>query len=175
MKKSTPKREKITFANYQKEAMKTCLPSCRDNKLYLDFGIRSEVYELLAKLEGYIAKVFRGDFDGKPEKIKEVHAKIRDEIGDVAWFLALYCEQTGKSFEKLAKAAPADKFEDFVMSYEYSNIGAMSDCFFFSFMAAIKRICKEVNIKLSDTLRANIAKLASRKERGKIQGDGDER
>ena len=39
----------------------------------------------------------------------------------------------------------------------------------------IAAICSDLDISLDDVASGNIAKLASRKERGVIQGDGDNR
>lgn len=39
----------------------------------------------------------------------------------------------------------------------------------------IAQICTELKIKMDDTATTNIAKLASRKKRGVIHGDGDNR
>jgi NTP pyrophosphatase (non-canonical NTP hydrolase) len=37
------------------------------------------------------------------------------------------------------------------------------------------RICKQFGIEPSEVLRANVEKLVSRRERGKLRGDGDNR
>lgn len=39
----------------------------------------------------------------------------------------------------------------------------------------VAAICSELNISMDDVAEANIAKLNSRKERGTLQGSGDER
>ena len=39
----------------------------------------------------------------------------------------------------------------------------------------IAMLCNELNISLDDVMKYNIDKLASRMERGKLQGQGDER
>lgn len=39
----------------------------------------------------------------------------------------------------------------------------------------VSQLSTEFNVKLSDVVKGNIEKLSSRKERGKIQGSGDNR
>jgi len=39
----------------------------------------------------------------------------------------------------------------------------------------IAMLCNELNLSMDEVMQYNIEKLASRMERGKIQGDGDER
>lgn len=171
MKKSATKKEKITFSNYQREAMKFCLKSCK-NEDYFKFGLQAEMHELLAKIEGMRAKTIRGDYEGNADKLAKKRKEIRDEIGDVAWFLALGCELQKMKFATMSKL-PVHYNRGLSMYYSHLSIYVPAEIK--DVVMVLKRICREMNIKLSDALRANIAKLASRKARGKIQGDGDER
>ena len=165
-------KEKVTIENYQELAMKTCLPSAK-NCAYAHFGMLAEVRELEAKLVGAKAKEIRDDdFD----KIKAKNA-IVDEIGDCYWFIALMCELTDYKFSevfwnrvialkmswtfyrKSLKFIPSIK-----KSYELWNT-----------ISKLQTLVFVLGLPLNDILQRNIDKLASRAERGKIKGNGDER
>lgn len=156
---------KVTIENYQRLAMKTCLPSAK-NWEYCYTLIASEVGEAFGKW----GKKFRdGEFD------KE---KLADELGDVFWGLALACELGGHSFEELwGKEEVYDsvelwvccpiKFAALTMIFSYDELWNI-----FSFA---KTFAQECGIDPLECLRRNIAKLAGRKERGTLGGNGDER
>lgn len=157
MKQKKQKKEIVTIANYQKLAMKTCLPSCK-NKDYAQYGHRSEYYELHSKIWGYKAKKIRGDSE---EKLAEVKKSIIDEIGDCFWFIALKCTLAKKSFERIYKSQMKDiKDTDL-------DIRCMID--------VLKEHCKEWEVSPLTCMKRNIAKLSSRKERGVLKGNGDKR
>lgn len=80
--------EKITIENYQKHAMKTCLPSAK-NWGYATHNYKAELFELLAKIASFHAKQIRDGDDFDKEKYLD---KIKDKIGDCCWQLALICE-----------------------------------------------------------------------------------
>lgn len=183
--KNTPKkaRERVTVSNYQKLAMRTCLPQCK----CLEYAIPellSEWHEALAKIEGGRAKLVR--LDGKSNS-KEWFSKrkqeIKEELGDVFWSLALICELKKQSFEKIFKSTPMASSDGFSVNFYfkvdyYSN--EFSDKFIsYKFISKqigyIKRLCYLMRIKASDCLEANIRKLSKRQAENKIQGDGDKR
>lgn len=144
--------EKITIENYQKHAMKTCLPSAK-NWEYADFGLDAEYYELCAKMAGFKAKQIRDGDDFDEAKYLE---KIKDEIGDIFWFLALLCELRGIQFAEV-----------------YNNprkIGYNE-----AFIHWILQLCDRFYFDINEILQRNIDKLASRAERGVIKGSGDNR
>lgn len=127
---------------YQKRAMKTCMPTCR-NFGYMMLNLVGEVGEF----SGKVAKAIRKDlvFIGHPttgmKKNEEsnlcngkksdvfIHAELKEEMekeaGDILWQLSGLCEIMGWSLEDVAKM--------------------------------------------------NLEKLASRKKRGVIDGNGDNR
>lgn len=156
---------KVTIENYQRLAMKTCLPSAR-NWEYCYTLIASEIGEAFGKW----GKKFRdGEFD------KE---KLTDELGDVFWGIALACELGGYSFEELWEkeeiydavelwvCCPV-KFAALSMIFSYDELWNI-----FSFA---KTFAEECGIDPLDCLKRNVAKLADRQERGVIKGNGDER
>ena len=137
--------------------MRTCLKQCRNSE-YAHFGSLSEFYELQSKLYGYKAKKVRGD----PEKkLVEVEKAILDEVGDCFWFIALKCEIGKVSFEKIYKAKA--KVLEGLEAQLKNDIEALKSC------------CKSWETAPITCLKANIEKLASRAERGVIQGNGDDR
>ena len=184
----------ITIANYQKLAMRTCLPTCKCwGYAYTQFF--SELSEFFAKHWGLYAKTIRGDFN-KTEDDHELYLQrvkeIRKEVGDIAWSLALFCELTNTKFHKCLKKAKNDRATKLRSGNEIS----VSDFAFIddqpyskewvldkewqipllekAFMYFLE-ICSYYQFKVSDVLRDNIRKLASRQKRGVIMGNGDNR
>lgn len=177
--KNTPKkaRERVTVSNYQKLAMRTCLPQCK----CLEYAIPellSEWHEALAKIEGTRAKLVR--LDGNAS-VKEWHSQkiqeIKEELGDIFWSLALVCELNGESFEKSFKHAFPTRADGcqipfwFFPERDGNELPAPVE----AQISGLKRICRCMGIKASDCLEANIRKLSKRQAENKIQGDGDKR
>lgn len=178
--KNTPKkaRERVTVSNYQKLAMRMCLPQCKCWE-YAIPELLSEWHEVLAKIEGGRAKLVR--LDGK-SNIKDWLSKreqdIKEELGDVFWSLALICELKKQSFEDIFRTTPAAESDGFSLSFWYvadDQYAGTSDEIVSKHMQQLKYLCHCIGIKASDCLEANIRKLAKRQAEGKIQGDGDER
>lgn len=178
--KNAPKkaRERVTVSNYQKLAMRTCLPQCKCWE-YATPELLSEWHEALAKIEGARAKFVR--LDGNAN-VKEWNYRktmeIKEELGDVFWSLALMCEIGKQSFEKIFKSTPMASSDGFSVNFYfkvdyYSN--EFSDKFVSKQIGYIKRLCHCMRIKASDCLVANIRKLSKRQAENKIQGDGDKR
>lgn len=178
--KNTPKkaRERVTVSNYQKLAMRTCLPQCK----CLEYAIPellSEWHEALAKIEGTRAKFVR--LDGKSnnkEWLSKRKQEIKGELGDIFWSLALICELQKQSFEKIFKSIPATEADGFSISFWYvadDVYTTTSNEIVSKHMGYIKRICQCMGIKASACLEANIRKLSKRQAENKIQGDGDKR
>ena len=157
MKQKKQKKEIVTIANYQKLAMRTCLPSCKNND-YAQYGHLSEFYELQSKYYGYKAKKIRGDSE---EKLAEIEKSIIDEIGDCFWFIALKCALFKRSFEKIYKSKVTDLDE------HERQLKSEIDC--------MKGHCKHWRTLPLACMRKNIAKLSSRKARGVLKGNGDSR
>lgn len=157
--------EEVIIKNYQELAMRTCLPSAK-NWEYCYCLIASEIGEAFGKW----GKKFRdGEFDKD---------KLFDELGDVFWGIALACELGGYSFEELWG------FDD---SKHYLEVMFPTPNFFadwdwvleekevWNYLAYAKSFAKQCDIDPLECLRRNIAKLADRKARGVIKGNGDER
>jgi len=154
----------ITIANYQKLAMRTCLPSCK-NKAYALYGFKAEVGEVFGK----IAKKIRGDEITKKDFV--------EELGDCFWFCALACELEKLKFENVFKCEKAQILEELYMDilFTFDTKGNKISLIPEGYIQAVKAFCKKLNIKPSDCIRANIRKLTSRYNRNIIKGNGDYR
>lgn len=170
-------RERVTVSNYQRLAMRTCLPECKSMK-YATPELWSEWHEAFAKIEGMRAKEVR--LDGK-SNIKEWKAQklreIRDELGDVFWTVALVCELKKESFASIFKKTRATEEDGvrIVFMFQECGIGFELDFEISRQIAVLKKLCYCLGIKPSDCMRANIAKLSKRQAQGKLRGDGDNR
>lgn len=157
--------EEVTVKNYQELAMRTCLPSAKNWK-YCYCLITSEIGEAFGKW----GKKFRdGEFD------KE---KLTDELGDVFWGFALACELGGYGFDELwgidndklfveIMFPTPDYFKEWSWNIEEKEAWRA--------LIFTKTFAEQCGIDPLDCLRRNIAKLAGRKERGTLGGNGDER
>lgn len=123
----------MSLNDYQKMAMKTCMPSC-NNFTYMMLNLVGEVGELASKIAKDIRKSNVEIGGGSPNKLipyfdeDEWWARNEEymyEAGDILWQLAGLCQVMGWTLE--------------------------------------------------DVAANNLDKLASRKERGVIDGDGDNR
>jgi NTP pyrophosphatase (non-canonical NTP hydrolase) len=105
----------MNFLHYQQEAHTTAVYSEEEALSYLMCGLSAEVGEVLGKY----AKYLRKDKDFLDRE------SLKDELGDVLWF--------------------------------------------------VSELCTELEVSLDDVARDNLAKLASRRERGVLKGSGDKR
>lgn len=157
--------EEVTVKNYQELAMRTCLPSAKNWK-YCYCLIASEIGEAFGKW----GKLFRdGSFDKD---------KLADELGDIFWGVALACELRGCSFEELwGKEEVYDSVDLWVWCptafADLATIFCREELW--NICSFAKVFAKQCGIDPLDCLKRNIAKLAGRKERGTIGGNGDER
>ena len=161
--------EEVTIKNYQELAMRTCLPSAK-NWEYCYCLIASEIGEAFGKW----GKKFRdGSFDKD---------KLADELGDVFWGVALACELGGYSFEELWEDEENISFIEirfttpvYFAHWEWFHGKSFDEREVWEFLMLAKTFAEQCGIAPLDCLRRNIAKLAGRKERGTIGGNGDER
>jgi NTP pyrophosphatase (non-canonical NTP hydrolase) len=153
----------MNFKEYQKAAYSTCTPECFA-KDYLHYGLISEIGEFAGKL----AKQIRGD--------RVCRDDIKAELGDIAWFIAvgaLYykCEDDylflTSYTEKTNTNDEINRLLYVIVSYESFELNDMLEC--------LIQICVNEGFDFNDVLESNIKKLVSRKIRGKIGGNGDNR
>jgi NTP pyrophosphatase (non-canonical NTP hydrolase) len=108
----------MNLKEYQQAARRTAIYAAHHRVIYPALGLASEAGEVAGKVK----KILRdqdGDFASAPLDA------IRDELGDVLWYVAVLAGDLGLSLDEIAAA--------------------------------------------------NLAKLASRKERGRLSGGGDRR
>ena len=85
----------MRFDDYQRMARRTAVYADRDRVIYPALGLASEAGEVAGKIK----KVLRdadGDFERAPLEA------IRDELGDVLWYVAVLAADLGLSLEEIA-------------------------------------------------------------------------
>lgn len=86
----------MEFDDYQRAARATAVYARRHDVIYPALGLASEAGEVAGKIK----KVLRdrgGDFAGSPT------GPIRDELGDVLWYLAVLAADLGLSLDEIAR------------------------------------------------------------------------
>lgn len=160
----------MTPNEYQSKAWSFALPQAR-NEQYLRLGLLSEIGEIAALFKRKIR-------DGADPNFRD---KLRDEIGDCLWYavglvslINFKIEDYAASWQSITKAG-CDTHRANVASLARSlSCGWLIDVCF-GVIHRIAPICKEYDLTLEECAEANIAKLADRKDRGVINGKGDER
>ena len=167
----------MTFEEYQKEAVKFRTESA-NNEEYLTLGLIEEVGEAAGKL----AKRRRdGVFDEK--------AFIK-ELGDILWFVANLADYWDKGTNvispNLADCFDFDFYDDRndveecakALAYWSSAVvydeRDIDECFT-EIVSNLTCLANDFGYTLEQVEEINLAKLRDRAERGKIQGNGDER
>lgn len=106
----------MDFADYQRAAQRTAVYGEHNRVVYPALGLASEAGEVAGKIK----KVLRdqgGDFDAAP-----VDA-IRDELGDVLWYLAVLAADLGLSLDGIA----ARNVEKLAARQERGRLGGSGD------------------------------------------------
>jgi NTP pyrophosphatase (non-canonical NTP hydrolase) len=134
---------------------------------YLECLLFSEIGEVV----GVHAKYVRGDFDET-----EYKKRLIGELGDVLFAGSLLFDKYyfGAWVEKVYRyriKSPLEEARD-ALYYFIANAGRWSASEVALF---ISNLAKSIGITIEELREANVKKLQSRKERGKIRGDGDER
>ena len=166
-------KETVTIENYQELAMRTCLPTAK-NWLYAHFGLKSEVFELNAKICGGKAKSIRDGADFN--KAKSTKA-IFDEYGDCYWFIALICELTNSKFANVYNS----KFATLKMAWKFARqkLGIFKSIIYSvnlsRLILSLKKEQTAYGFLIREVLQANVDKLQSRAQRGVLKGSGDNR
>lgn len=173
----------MTFSEYQVEARKTAIyPEIKSTVVYPILGLVGEVGELI---ESYLRKPIGVDPTGD-EKFKT----LVKEMGDVCWYVSAIADELGLKdlspqedldFQTQLTLSPANIAERTKKVFRDKN-GVFSDedkeyikQSLELVLGAIEEMGNDVGVHMDDILGVNIAKLASRKERGVIKGSGDER
>lgn len=102
-KRTNIKPTTMTLNEYQRAAMKTCMPSC-DNFSYMFLNLVGEVGELASKVAKQIRKG-KGFISSNKLYLNidnTDYNDIRKEAGDILWQLSGLCEVMGWSLEDVA-------------------------------------------------------------------------
>lgn len=87
----------MNFEDYQTEAKQTALyPNRLNNLEYPTLGLAGEAGEV-----ANIVKKIQRDFGG--EITEETRAKLKDELGDVLWYISACADELGLTLEEIAE------------------------------------------------------------------------
>lgn len=84
----------MDFKEYQDKAAETAVYPEEAKLIYPLLGLANEAGEVLGKLKKY----YRGDYLLTDEKVND----IKDELGDVLWYLAIVSRDLGLNFQDVA-------------------------------------------------------------------------
>ena len=107
----------MRFDDYQKAALSTAIYAERHRVIYPALGLASEAGEVAGKIK----KVLR-DQDG--DFAKAPLAAIKDELGDVLWYVAVLAGDLGLSLDDIA----ADNVAKLKGRHQPGTIGGGGDC-----------------------------------------------
>ncbi|MCX6751520.1 MAG: nucleoside triphosphate pyrophosphohydrolase family protein [Candidatus Nomurabacteria bacterium] len=88
----------MEFKEYQKKALTTAFHPKKYKVIYPALGLGNESGEVMGKIKKWL----RGD-DGKGRMNKERKESLKEELGDVLWYLAILAHDLGISLEDIAK------------------------------------------------------------------------
>jgi NTP pyrophosphatase (non-canonical NTP hydrolase) len=181
----------MKLLDYAKQARSTAIYPQSDSYIYPSLGIGGEVGELCEKLDklNWASRDDRGP--------------ARKEVSDVLWYIAAVAHDAGIPMDKLSDWDTFDELTQFVFSSKIS-IGRLAGragvvcelakkCIrddgrvltaerrgkvkeaLSNLLYDLAAICHSYGISIAEAAEENLAKLQSRKERGTLQGSGDNR
>ncbi len=83
---------------YQKQALKTALFPKKYKVIYAAMGLGNEAGEVMGKVKKWL----RGD-DGEGEMSAERKQALKEELGDVLWYLAVLANDLDLDLDDIAK------------------------------------------------------------------------
>lgn len=87
----------MNFEEYQEQAKQTALyPRRLENLEYPTLGLAGEAGEV-----ANIVKKIQRDFGGR--LTDEIRAKLKDELGDVLWYISACADELGLTLEEIAE------------------------------------------------------------------------
>lgn len=190
----------MNLAEYQKKARSTAIYADKQNTrmVYPALGLVGECGEVAEKIK----KLIRDDDGQITQKRADAVAK---ELGDCCWYLANIAVETNLELEMMYSMRGASNVQrvrrldlprlvlhmnrhaiDVATALEawlYTNGGRAEHQYQYieipqhitSILACIEEMAHRFGFTLEEIYVANIDKLAGRKKRGKLQGDGDNR
>ena len=105
----------------------------------------------------------------KIEQYEELHSESMLREFDLSYLALGVTEEAGEVAGKVKKLI-RDHNGQLSDEYRRCIMKEMGDVFWY-----LAAMCKKLDTSISEVLHMNIEKLRSRKERGKIQGSGDNR
>ena len=138
---------------YQEQAMTTCMESSR-NIPYMFYNLLGEVGELTEKVDDYVMSMGLADLSERLAVFGRQAKIIRKEPD--SWVTA--CEL--KEYEQHKELMP-------------KNTDLQKECG--DILWQLAGFCSVMGWSLEDIAQQNLDKLASRQQRGKIDGNGDNR
>ena len=88
----------MEFNEYQKKALETAMHGEKHKIIYPAIGLGNEAGEVLGKIKKWL----RGD-DGECEMSTTRKEAIKDELGDVLWYIATLAHDLGFELNDVAK------------------------------------------------------------------------
>lgn len=88
----------MNFNEYQKSALNTANYNQKHKVIYPALGLGNEAGEVLGKIKKWL----RGD-DGSEIMSSERKNKIKEELGDVLWYLAVLARDLDLDFDEIAE------------------------------------------------------------------------
>lgn len=88
----------MEFKKYQKKALTTAFHPKKYKVIYPALGLGNESGEVMGKIKKWL----RGD-DGQGRMSKERKESLKEELGDVLWYLAILAHDLDLSLEDIAK------------------------------------------------------------------------
>ncbi len=88
----------MELKEYQKKALTTAFHPKKYKVIYPALGLGNESGEVMGKIKKWL----RGD-DGEGKMSKERREALKEELGDVLWYLAVLAYDLGISLEDIAK------------------------------------------------------------------------
>ncbi|KKN09512.1 hypothetical protein LCGC14_1045970 [marine sediment metagenome] len=186
----------MNFSEYQQEALKTAMyPNIGSNILYPMLGLIGESGEI----SGKISKIIRDDGG---TMTRERRASIKGELGDILWFMATVCAEAGLDMGNLymlaERAVNNTHMTDlprlaFKLSQQTAHMSMLVEQFVYGpnkgdmdVLAPLSTditmlftnmidLCLACSLDIEQVAQSNLEKLASRKQRGVLQGSGDQR
>ena len=186
----------MDFSVYQQEALKTALyPNIGNNILYPMLGLMGEGGEVAGKIK----KMIRDDGGIMTRERRDA---MRGELGDVLWYMATVCEEAGLNMGTLyllaQRAVNNVHMTDlprlaFRLSQQTAHMSMLVEQFVYGphegdmnalaplgtdmtiLFTNMIDLCIACSLDIEQVAQSNLEKLASRQERGVLQGDGDNR
>lgn len=179
----------MKFYEYCEPAISTAIYKNRgNNRIYPFFGLFGEIGELSEKFK----KSLRDDDGIISEERKSL---IVGEIGDILWYMSAICFECKidpKHVQESSKSELATEYNyeyfletivtlsslaeiiyNYAIEYDFPNEVIIPNIS--KMLGELSLLCKTLSISLSDAMQNNVDKLLSRKIRGVLKGDGDNR